>query len=275
MRRFLSMLFGRSNIPPLPDEFADDAARMPAALRALLVDVPCRLDVDEVALASSIGPVNAHRFAASTSADVMHARGVVSSAGCAALRRCLDEATSTAKDSIDARAAHQRNISSAELETLVGAQTARALWALPARYYRHAAAPEAAEKANARRGQVEMFLRRYSCRERPFLMFHADKAALTINVALSSHQRRDGGHLLGLYDGGAHVIRRQLGDATVHTSSLLHGVSRVASVRVRYALIIFFRSHAEADGGAPATAFSSDAERVFDIVRLVHQFGYV
>ena len=51
-----------------------------------------------------------------------------------------------------------------------------------------------------------------------------------------------GGTLLGLYAGAVRAIPRRAGDATVHPSSLLHGVSRVLpAAGTRYTLIVFFR----------------------------------
>ena len=62
---------------------------------------------------------------------------------------------------------------------------------------------------------------------------------MTVNVALSSDADVDGGRLLGVYDGKVHNIERGEGDATVHSSALLHGVTRMRR-GVRYSLILFF-----------------------------------
>ena len=45
--------------------------------------------------------------------------------------------------------------------------------------------------------------------------------------------------MVGVYGGGIHAIPRGEGDATVHSSSLLHAVSRMVR-GVRYSLIMFF-----------------------------------
>ena len=50
-----------------------------------------------------------------------------------------------------------------------------------------------------------------------------------------------GGHLLAVYDGAVRVVSRRAGDATVHPSSLLHGVSRMREGS-RYTLILFFEN---------------------------------
>ena len=86
-------------------------------------------------------------------------------------------------------------------------------------------------------------LRRYSPeterQEQPLTSFHFDSAALTVNVALTDDGVLDGGSLLGVYGGKVHRIRRGEGEATVHSSSLLHGVSMLRR-GVRYSLICFF-----------------------------------
>ena len=69
---------------------------------------------------------------------------------------------------------------------------------------------------------------------------HADVAAVTVNVALAGDDAHQGGRLIGVYDGAARAIERRAGDATVHPSSLLHGVSRLYDEAARYTLIIFF-----------------------------------
>ena len=86
---------------------------------------------------------------------------------------------------------------------------------------------------------MECFLRKFSAESRPWIKMHADVASVTVNVALSSDDEYPGGRLLGVYDGGVRAIRRKAGDATVHPSSLLHGVSRM-DVGERYTLILFF-----------------------------------
>jgi hypothetical protein len=65
-----------------------------------------------------------------------------------------------------------------------------------------------------------------------------DSASVTVNVALSDEAVCDGGELLALHEEGLHVVVRGEGDATAHTSTLLHAVRRLAS-GVRYSLIIF------------------------------------
>ena len=87
-----------------------------------------------------------------------------------------------------------------------------------------------------------IFARRYSADtfgdDQPWTSFHFDNAHTTVNVALSA-DHAPGGRLLGVYDGAVRVIERAEGDATVHSSSLLHGVSRMCE-GVRHSLIMFY-----------------------------------
>ena len=48
-----------------------------------------------------------------------------------------------------------------------------------------------------------------------------------------------GCRLLGVYGGAVHEISRAEGDATVHSSALLHGVTRMRR-GTRYSMIMFF-----------------------------------
>jgi predicted 2-oxoglutarate/Fe(II)-dependent dioxygenase YbiX len=67
----------------------------------------------------------------------------------------------------------------------------------------------------------------------------ARSAEVTVNVALTDEAEHTGGRLLALYGGRVQEISRREGDATIHSSSLLHGVSR--TVRgIRYSFIMFY-----------------------------------
>ena len=85
----------------------------------------------------------------------------------------------------------------------------------------------------------EMFVRRYSVDTRPWNPFHTDAYELTANIALSPDDAHGGGVLLGVYDGQVQPILRGEGGATVHSSKLLHAVSRMTT-GTRYSLILFF-----------------------------------
>ena len=62
---------------------------------------------------------------------------------------------------------------------------------------------------------------------------------MTVNVALVDDADFDGGQLIALYGRRLRSISRASGDATVHSSRLLHGVTRMGA-GVRYSLIVFF-----------------------------------
>ena len=75
--------------------------------------------------------------------------------------------------------------------------------------------------------------------EQPLTSFHFDSATITVNIALTSDSDISGGRLLGLFGGAVQVITREEGEASIHSASLLHGVTRVCE-GVRYSLIMFF-----------------------------------
>jgi hypothetical protein len=97
---------------------------------------------------------------------------------------------------------------------------------------------ESEEDPDAVQTLQEAFIRRYSADTRPFNPFHQDRFRLTINVALSSDEDHGGGRLLGVYDGEVRAIEREAGEATVHSSELVHAVTNMTH-GVRYSLIIF------------------------------------
>ena len=75
--------------------------------------------------------------------------------------------------------------------------------------------------------------------QRPWFGFHCDRAALTANVALADDSRHVGGRLLALVDHALLEIQRGEGEAIIHPSELLHGVSSMRS-GTRYSLIVFW-----------------------------------
>ena len=129
------------------------------------------------------------------------------------------------------------------LRSLVGDEEATALLRLPGVLRAALASREAiAEPAPARGGAckpLEMFVRRYTADTRPWIPFHCDRAAVTVNVALSDDAAHGGGRLIAVVDEAVAPIDRVEGEATVHSSKLLHAVTCMTS-GVRYALIIFF-----------------------------------
>lgn len=149
----------------------------------------------------------------------------------------------------------------AELKSVIGPVAAEELFCLPQRFHQAKVGATMVNdhgKATGTSGNptiphqtafglqptepTRIFARRYSAHgddDQPWTSFHFDSAHTTVNVALSSDADFEGGKLLGLFGGGVRVVERSEGDATVHTSSLLHGVSRMWE-GVRYSLIMFF-----------------------------------
>lgn len=174
-----------------------------------------------------------------TSADVAHVPGLVSPAGCAALRAAADalylgtfdhgDMEKVAADSIDALPDHQLDLSTDRLIALIGADAVDAILALPSQI--------------GERGPLsvrEIFVRRYSCApSRPWLPFHGDRARITVNISISAPGSHTGGCLLAAIDGAIVSIPREEGQATVHNSALLHGVTKLTSGS-RHSLLIFF-----------------------------------
>lgn len=176
-----------------------------------------------------------------TSADVAHVLGVIPPAYCAFLRAAFDAAypgtrdrggvNEVAADSIDALPDHQLDLSTDRLVALIGADAVNAVLALPSRI--GDCGPLSIR---------EIFVRRYSCApSRPWLPFHGDRARTTANISLSDPESHTGGCLLAAIDGAIVAIPRAEGQATVHNSALLHGVSKLTSGS-RYSLLIFFCS---------------------------------
>jgi hypothetical protein len=198
--------------------------------------------------------------------EVLRARAL-SAAACAALRTVVDAERRTTKDSIDGGAEHQRNVDRAELVRLIGEREVEALWALPHAFLRRRGGVDATAAASERPlAEGYMFIRRYSADTRPWIPFHADRAAVTVNVSLTeAGVGRDcefpgdgGGALLGLYNGGLQVISREEGDATVHASTLLHAVTRIKA-GARYSLILFFGEESEPPGAPPPRSEATTA----------------
>ena len=73
------------------------------------------------------------------------------------------------------------------------------------------------------------------------LLARARQASVTVNVALTADAASGGGRLLGVYGRAVREIARGEGDATVHSSALLHGVTRMTH-GTRYSMIMFFSS---------------------------------
>lgn len=185
-----------------------------------------------------------------SAADVamLRAPGVLSDVACDTLRREIDRRASTRNGTTDGMPEYTLHLGRRDLEELIGVDAVERVWRLPHAYRQQAAsAPRpsmvpmsAIGGSSGRLREVEIFVRKFSSSTRPWIKLHADVAAVTVNIALTGDSAHRGGRLLGIYDGAARAVERQAGDATVHPSSLLHGVSRMYDEAARYTLIVFF-----------------------------------
>ena len=189
--------------------------------------------------------------------------GALSQGACKALRNVVDsEPLSHSPDSVDSLPEHQRQLPATEareqLEELIGARETQRLLSLPLEFYRAEQRQRRAEKETGTSCEdetggddgdeslyppifslQEAFIRRYSSDSRPFNPFHMDRSHLTVNVALTSSDDHVGGQLLAVQNGRVQVLERAEGEATLHGSDLLHGVSAM-SEGVRYSFLLFF-----------------------------------
>ena len=173
---------------------------------------------------------------------------------CALLRRAVDTHGKVTIDSVDALPNVDVPLPMQQLKLILGDDTTLRLHELAQCYLDTTTdmpgqsiicySPSSDTPTPPRRAMLAgSFARRYvadtSGTEQPLTSFHFDSAAVTVNVALSDDADVTGGKLLGVFGGRVQHIERSEGEASVHSSSLLHGVSRMHS-GVRYSLILFF-----------------------------------
>jgi predicted 2-oxoglutarate/Fe(II)-dependent dioxygenase YbiX len=248
----LPLLAEAAEAPP-PAAWAAKLEGMPRLARRLLVahEVPSAICpmalLREVCSAAPYAQYRASKAAieGGGAATVLRLERALDAAACAALRAALDERGTSTIDSVDRMQEHVLYSTRSELEGLIGAEAVAALLAIPRRFAASAATAGDEAGAAAAAASYELFdcfLRRYSADtagDQLLTSFHADSAALTVNVALTSDEAVEGGRLLGVYDGAIRVITRAEGDATAHSSALLHGVTRMHK-GTRYSMIMFF-----------------------------------
>ena len=256
----------------LSEAWATAAEALPQLSRQLLIqDNEHGVDAADLLLERArLDTLSAYRGAREAlhvdAASALYRRpAALDAAACAELRRRVDEAGDAELDTVDGLPAHQVELTKEDLQALVGAAAAAELLALPTHLLPPSATPSSSPSSSPSAtptklsratigGSVEglssspaavhyapslIFARRYSASTRPWIGFHNDDAAITVNVALSHDSNVTGGDLIGLYGGGIHRIARAQGEASVHRSSLLHGVTRVRH-GTRYSLILFF-----------------------------------
>lgn len=253
-------LHDSSTPPAIPREFQSQVDALPPVVRALLVDNADPAEASAEQVLDALGKLTPATRKAASLGDVLHRSHILSATSCATLRAAVDAERSLQADTVDSGPEHQLNLERESLERLLGKQEALRLWRLPLAYRRwrrgvddneadaseqilaiEEMVTEAEAEAEAATLQ-EAFIRRYSPETRPLLKFHADAYELTVNVALSADAAHGGGNLIGLFKGVVRALDRGEGDATVHSSSLLHAVSRMTT-GVRYSLILFFDRH--------------------------------
>lgn len=150
-------------------------------------------------------------------------------AECTSLRAWCDERIedNLALDNVDRLPDFQVNV--AHLEDIVSSTRASSLLSLPF----------TALGATNKFRRVGVFIRRYSPETRCYFPFHVDGNAFTVNVALSSPDAYDGGHLRCIVAGRVETLVRDEGDATVHRNSVCHAVAPVER-GVRHSMLLFF-----------------------------------
>lgn len=210
-------------------DFASAEAAMPLALRQLLLDGG---DISPQAARNALPALHV-ALPIGTNSHVLTREALLSASACVALRSAIDSRASVERDSVDGAADYQLNLGMDELVALVGAESVDAILAVGREL-------DLNSGGSGRRQLplVEAFVRRYTPETRPWHAFHQDRAAVTVNVALSDDVSHGGGRLIGLFADGARIFERQAGTATVHLSRTVHGVSRM-TYGSRYSLICF------------------------------------
>lgn len=211
-------------------EFQWQAQRMPAVSRQLLLE---HVEPGSVRPNMLLSELQMSPETVRLDAPVLRKPYALSPEACATLRNAVDRDRQTKADTVDGAPDEQLNLSRERLEELVGAAAVAALWRLPAELL-----GGRASSVDTREDSLQIFVRRYAPNTRPWTPFHVDSARVTINVALSDEGACAGGELLAVHGDGVRAVVRGEGEATVHSSELLHGVSRLASGG-RHTLIIF------------------------------------
>eukprot|EP00931_Biecheleriopsis_adriatica_P060803 TRINITY_DN36524_c0_g1_i1.p1 TRINITY_DN36524_c0_g1~~TRINITY_DN36524_c0_g1_i1.p1 ORF type:complete len:640 (+),score=102.58 TRINITY_DN36524_c0_g1_i1:26-1945(+) len=216
---------------PVSLAFRKEVTKMPVLLKQLLVDGLDPLLADPMDLLRELHlPEDTFRQAMEGLMDqdgqmLTECERMLSAEQCAKLRCCVDSSIQQGRDTIDGCPDFQRNVTKQDLEEMLGYDKVRQLWQLPRTTVQH----------------VGAFMRRYSVETRPWIPFHCDSAAWTANIALNSDRSFEGGRLVVLHKGRCREVLREEGDATLHPSQLLHGVSSMRK-GIRYSLILFYRT---------------------------------
>lgn len=242
-----------SLLPGTRSDFLWQAQRMPPLSRRLLLE---HGDVQSVPAEALLHELGMPSDTVSLAAPVLSKAHLLSPEACATLREVVDREQSERVDTVDGAGDFQVNVSHERLAELIGVAAVETIWALPRKLQ---------EGAVFQPNDAKAFIRRYAADTRPWNPWHVDSASVTVNVGLTSDAAScEGGVLLALHADGVRPILRGEGDATVHSSTLLHAVSRLAS-GVRYSLVVFFGA---AERRLPAELRFDEAARAAEAAAL-------
>lgn len=233
--------------PPWDASFVKARWMMPSIVERALISAPQRGDddrhnetkIDPLALLDALDMATADRVAAQEALLTTHpvlanVPAVLSVAQCTQLRRFVDNKIKNdddaVVDNVDGCPDHQVNIHVNKLRKLIGAAALERILAIPVT---HLGGDNSTDFS-----RIGVFLRKYQADGRPWMPFHADGNAYTVNIALTSDDEVVGGRLLALYQQGLHVVPRHTGQATCHAGSVYHAVSAMQA-GTRYSLICF------------------------------------
>ena len=218
------------SLDAFPVDFIQAAQRLPAVVQRVLVQDALGDAREEAAALMAALP--SRMQLSSVNGDLKRIPHALSASACDTLRAAVDRQRSVARDSVDLAPEHQRNLTVEELAALIGQKETAAALSLPSRLR---------GDFDPKDFRVEMMVRRYTRDTRPWIQFHCDKAAITVNIALAADELHTGGRLICVIDDELQIVERAEGEATVHPSSLLHAVTAMrGSGCTRYSLIIFF-----------------------------------
>jgi len=219
-------------VDELPCAYQEAAAAFPAVLRDILLKGVTDCAADDLRAALSTLPLS---LPVGRAVDVLQRPALLPPATCAQLRAVADlhAGTGGERDTVDGAADHQVNLTGEELTTLLGREQVDAILAAGRELDLHCGG-----SGHRALPLVEAFVRRYTAATRPWHPFHQDRAAVTVNCALSDDRAHCGGRLVGLFEDGVEAFERSEGTATVHRSCIVHGVTRMQS-GTRYSLICF------------------------------------
>lgn len=220
----------------IPSEFSDLAIRMPPLSAALLLHTsqPSTVNahdlIEELKLPHHLKKEALKGLRTEFNDAVMLENGILTSSECEILRTAIHEEWQEKSDTIDGGPDHQLKLSVESFKNLTSNSTLKNILELAKTFSQTLTTSDFKS--------MKIFIRSYTPSTRPWCPFHTDSSTLTINISLSSPENYSGGILYCLSDNSVRSITRGKGDCTIHSSRLLHGVSRLRSGR-RESCVIF------------------------------------